>query len=288
MCFDTEYQLRRQLKEAKEQGMPAEEVEKIEEQLRKIFNGNNFRSNGELDLPVYYHVSGTDHPLMVSLTNQGMILAEWGFISSLARSIEDVYDNYDKPWMNSLNVVSETMFEKKTFKDSAYNRRCVVSLDSYYEHHHATGKTYPFRIMQKENKPLWIAAVYNKGELLDPESGEIISKTSLGFLTCKANEAIARIHNNPAMVKRNGHRMLVILEQHQIKDYLQANPLEKSVEFEEKILSLCQPYPENNLSFHTTRNLRHRKEMPYVGNVSEVREPFVWPELMLDRNNVPF
>ena len=98
-------------------------------------------------------------------------------------------------------------------------------------------------------------------------------------------------HNNPAMVKRSGHRMLVILEESNISDYLQpypfelkakADPIEENI-FQQEVLSVCQPIDEGKLEFHSVKNLRDRKLMPYVGNVPEITEPYIWPDLDYSR-----
>jgi len=63
----------------------------------------------------------------------------------------------------TLNAPSETMFEKNTYKQSAKNKRCVIYIDGFYEHHHFKGKTYPFSIYRSDGEPMAFA-VKDRGE----------------------------------------------------------------------------------------------------------------------------
>ncbi len=240
-------------------------------------------------LPVYHHVSGYSHPLKVvfsSLQPFQAEVAEWGLTAPWVKTKKEAYD-FKKPANNCLNAQAAGMFEKSTFKYAAKYGRCVVSIDSYYEHHKANGKTYPFRIFKKDGSPLYIAAISSRTKYVDEATGEEITKTTVATLTTSANVTLARIHNEPATLATSGHRMLVILDEEQIGPFLEPYPYtpgengdpQVEKDFQEKILSLCVPYDERKLGYYSVRNLRQRKDMPYVGNTPEIKEEFKWPDL---------
>lgn len=298
MCYDKEYQLRRQLKNAVKDGLADESIHEILEDLAHL-TGHNYSDHTAPNsinweaLPRYYHVSGFSHPPLIAhgaLHPSRAVVAEWGFVPSWVKNESDAYDPRS-PYNNNLNVQSKTMFEKKAFAKAARYGRCIVYIDAYYESHHYKGKTYPFRIARKDGRPLIIAAICRRSRFVNRDTGEEITKNTLATLTCSANGLISKIHNNPAMVKRSGHRMLVILEEANIADYLQpypfginekADPLEENI-FQQEVLSVCQPIDENQLEFHSVKNLRDRKLMPYMGNVPEITEPYIWPDLDYSR-----
>ena len=284
MCNDEEYKLRRQLDAAIRFGASDEEIEfltkKILDFKRPIEREIDTPTDGEDILPVYHHVSGFSHPIKVVFSSVKPFkaeVAEWGFVPPWVKTVKEAMDPR-KPYNNSLNAQSAGIFEKKTFVAAAKYGRCVVSIDAYYEHHQYNGKTYPFRIFRKDGKPLLIAAISNKNKLLDEETGEIIEKITVATLTTSANPTMARIHNNPATLKTAGHRMLVILDEENVGAYLA--PYNKSNEeaFQYKILDLCVPYDETKLGYYSVRNLRSRKDMPYIGNVPEIAEPYEWAD----------
>jgi hypothetical protein len=76
----------------------------------------------------------------------------------------------------------------------------------------------------------------------------------------------------------------MILDESMIEAYLKsypdssADPVESQL-FEKEIQSICLPYPEELLAYHTVRNLRPRKDMSYLGNVPEIAAEYHWPEL---------
>jgi len=291
MCYDKEYQLQSQLKRAYHSGMDESAIQKLIKEIETITGrpviGNDI---DEMELPGYFHVSGFAHPPMIvypSLQPQKAAVAEWGFVPNWVKKKKEAYDPAS-PYNNNLNAQSQTMFEKRAFGKAARYGRCVVQIDAYYESHHYKGKTYPFRIYKKDGSPMLIAAICRKARFVDEETGEEIVKNVLATLTCEANDKLAKIHNNPTMLKRgNGHRMLVILDEEQTNQYLQPYPTPPGQQgdpaaeklFQDEIKHLCTAYPSELLDFHSVRNLRDRKDYPYIGNVPEIREEFIWPEM---------
>lgn len=305
MCYDAAYMIARQIKEAIHNGAPQEDINDLKRQLGVLIDERHLDPDKILPLieedededlggeqrpwPEFHHVNGFSHPPIVIYTGTSPLktgVAEWGFIPFWVKTIKEATDPR-KPYNNNLNAQSATIFEKKGFAPAAKYGRCVVLLDAYYEHHNYKSKTYPFRIYRADKEPLYVAGIYTRNTLIDEDTGEEIIKNTMATLTCEANPMLAKIHNNPAMVKRTGHRMLVILDKEQLGDYLRPYPVPKGQKrdpaeeklFQESILELCRPYDQDKLTFHTVRNLRQRKDMDYLGNVPEIAQEYKWEQL---------
>jgi putative SOS response-associated peptidase YedK len=294
MCYDAQYLIKRQLREAERRGTPLSDLDELWNELKRISTDPILQKtepghwkDDKNRLGDYYHVSGFQHPYAVIMTGTQATevkLAKWGLIPFWVKSITEAYD-FRKPYNCNLNAQVETFLEKKAFSNAAKYKRCVIQVDAYYENHHANKTTYPFRIAHK-NGPLWLAAVYETNKLLDTESGELFSMNSFAILTTRANRTLSRIHNNPKMVNRTGHRMLGILEEDQLSAYLKnfpgdTDPLEIKI-FEQEMKELIQPYEDDKLVYHPVRNLRPRKNQSYIGNVPEITKEYHWPDLDLE------
>ena len=245
---------------------------KLESQLRRAKRFNDQRWIMELEeklIPYevqdYYHVSGYTHPKLLIYTNDKPYvptLSIWGLVPHWVKN----NDQRLKFWNNTLNARGETVFEKPSFRDSAKNKRCILHLDGFYEHHHFNGKTYPFFIASKDNIPLSVAGLWS--EWVDKETGEILNTFTI--VTTKANSLMGKIHNNPKLVES---RMPVILREE--TEDLWLGPINNERQRKE-IINLIQPYPENKLKAHTVRRLRGKAA---VGNVPEASTNFKYNEL---------
>lgn len=96
-----------------------------------------------------------------------------------------------------INARAETAEEKKLFKDSLLNRRCVIPSTGFYEWDKSKQK-YLFNL--PESRILYMAGFYN---FFKDEPRFII-------LTTSANSSVSSIH----------HRMPVVLEKQQIEDWI--------------------------------------------------------------------
>ena len=300
MCYDKEAHLRSQIKRAIHDQLPEETIDEMKRELWILTGEPYYEPDGELDSDVdewpgleefdYYHVSGFSRPaelVYTSINPVAPVFAYWGFIGQWVDYVEDMFERKSN---FNLNAQSANMFKSRNFGNAAKWGRCVVMIDAYYESHHYKRKTYPFRIYRKDKKPMFIASIYHKNIMKD-EDGMQHEFNTFAMLTCKANGSLARIHNNPEMVERTGHRMLCILKEEDIDKYLKPYPVEQGEDidpkeaklFHEEILSVCQPYPEELLDFHSVLNIKNRKEMPYIGNVPEITQEYTWEDLDYSR-----
>ena len=252
MCYDIKASLESQLRRAEfisDEAM----IKELREKLKPFIESQ------------LYHASGYAHPkTLIYADNEPFlpIVSVWGLIPHWVK------DNKQRMqfWNNTLNARGETIFEKPSFRDSAKNKRCIIVLDGFYEHHHFEGKTYPFLIQKKSKEPITVAGLWS--EWLDKETGEIIN--SFTIVTTKAHELLAKIHNNPKLAEP---RMPVILPDTEIEQWLQ--PIDS--EADKKIIeNLVRAYPAEDLEAYTVHKLRGKNAL---GNVPEATEAFEYEEL---------
>ena len=254
MCYDIKTSLETQLKRAKRFNDELA-IKEIEEKLLPY-----------LDLPLY-HASGYSHPKLLIYTNDSPhipIIASWGLVPHWVK------DNVQrkKIWNNTLNARGETIFEKPSFRDSAKNKRCLIYVDGFYEHHHFKGKTYPFYIKQKNREPIILGGLWS--EWVDIETGEILNTFSI--VTTKGNSLLAKIHNNPKLA---GPRMPLIFDEEIAKSWLEVD-LKNSLDIK-SLQELIQPFPYGELESHTVSRLRGKQ---YIGNIEEISKPFIYEDLV--------
>lgn len=252
MCYDIKASLEAQLKRARHYGNE-KAIEEIIEKLAPY-----------ADLPSF-HVSGFSHPRLFIYPDKTPFepqLAYWGLIPPWIKDRAQV----KKYWNNTLNARGETIFEKPSFRDAAKKRRCLLSVDGFFEHHHYRGKTYPFYVYNMDRSPINLAALWS--EWLDKSTGELVHTFTI--VTTKANALMKKIHNNPKLKEA---RMPVILNEESAQKWL------KPVESQEDIAALKNlilPYSENKLRAHTVQKLRGKE---YPGNKKSITEKVSYEEL---------
>lgn len=253
MCYDKAYLTKKKDFYANRIGNSADEVNYQKDQLTK------------LNLQATYHVSGFDHPLVpvITDTKKTIELYSWGLIPSWIKNPMEVV----KISNSTINARAETMFEKPAFREPARSQRCLVLVDGFFEHHHQNGKTFPYHIKLKNDKPMILAGLWD--EWTDSSSG--IARRTYTIVTTKANPTMTRIHNNPKASE--GPRMPLILPQGLVIDWLK--PINDKVD-KDFIETLIQPYDENELETFTVKRLRGKEA---IGNIPEALNSFRYPEL---------
>jgi putative SOS response-associated peptidase YedK len=255
MCYDIKASLESQLRRA-QLCSDEEAVKDLLEKMRPFIEKN------------LYHASGYAHPKTLIYTNKEPflpVISVWGLIPHWVKE----HKQRKQIWNNTINARGETIFDKPSFKESAKTKRCIIILDAFYEHHHYKGKTYPFLIQKKSQEPLPVAGLWS--EWLDKETGEIIN--SFTIITTKANELLAKIHNNPRLKEP---RMPVILHEETINDWLQPINNETDRKYIEELLTA---YSTDELEAYTVPRLRGKNAL---GNVPETTQKIDYKELKLD------
>ena len=238
MCYDINAQLDSQLKRARRDG-DEHAIREIKQKLAR-----------ETDLPIF-HSSGFDHPKLLIYTNESPfvpVVSQWGLVP------DGVYDKKDI-WNKTLNARGETIFKLPSFRLSAKNKRCLVYIDGFFEHHHHGKETYPYFISRKDNKPIALAGLWNESD----DTGELLNTFTI--VTTVGNPMLSEIHNNP---KAKGPRMPVMLPEELEDKWLMETEREKLEE-------LIKPYPDTELQAHTVGKIRGKHA---IGNVPEVTEVF--------------
>ena len=208
-----------------------------------------------------YHADGFSHRAMPVITADKpaeIQLYHWGLIPHWVKDRESAKQLSNQ----TLNAVSETVYEKPSFKAYRPKKRCLVLADGFFEWMHAGKNKYPHYIYLNDHQPFAFAGIYS--HWADKETGEIIKTYSI--LTTAANDLMAKIHN----VKK---RMPVILKPEDEQKWLEQDLPQG------EIVNLLQPLDSKLLAAHTISKLiTSRSENP---DQEKVLEPFTYPELAM-------
>lgn len=240
MCYDIKANLAAQLKRAKQNNDEAA-IAEIEKKLM-----------AKTDLPIH-HATGFNHPKLLIYTNQSPkipVVATWGLVPNWTKNELDK----EKIWQKTLNARSETIFEKPAFKESAKNKRCLIYVDGFYEHHYHLKKTYPHYVYHANNEPLIFAGLWDNWK--SPQTKESLKTFSI--LTTKGEGLMAEIHNNPKLKEA---RMPLMLTEELANNWLSDQP-----DLIEKALN---HHAADNLKAHPVKAIKGKNA---TGNRPEASE----------------
>ncbi len=256
MCYDVNFLTKNKIKYARRFADSEKDIKDLEEQLKKL---------GERIGP-HYHASGFEHPDLPVITNENpreIQLLNWGLIPSWTKDVQSAVEISNR----TLNARSETMFEKPAYKESSLERRCLVIVDGFFEHHWKNGKSYPYHIFLKDGDPMALGGIWSIWK--DRVSG--LYRKTFSIVTTKANSLLNRIHNNPKA--SIGPRMPLIIPKELEKDWLgtTADPVTKDI-----IGSLIAPFDAEQMDSYTVPRLRGKLA---IGNSPQAVEHFDYDEL---------
>lgn len=210
----------------------------------------------------YHHVSGYAHPNIPIYTSENPYhpkLQTWGLIPFWVKDEASAISIKNK----TLNARIESIFEKPSFRESAKNKRCLIFVDGFYEHHHFKGKAYPYFIHNENDASICIAGIWD--EWINKENGEIYRGFSL--VTTSGKGIMKQIHNNPKLPEA---RMPLILNTNEEEDWLYNTN-------EIKILdNFINSKKITKLKAHTVLPLRGKNSL---GNVPESSNNFQYSDL---------
>ncbi len=127
-------------------------------------------------------------PVMV-IKNEGKMkttFMTWGFISPWAK------DPFDKKIPKPFNARSETVEEKKLFRESWKNKRCLIPASGFLEK--------KYRIRKENFETFWLGGIWSKWTLSDGSEIE-----SFCILTTRANDLIKPLNHRMPVVVPNGY-----------------------------------------------------------------------------------
>jgi putative SOS response-associated peptidase YedK len=196
-------------------------------------------------------------PVITNNNLQNIQQLRWGLIPSWIKTPEEA----KKISTLTINAVSETAFDKPSFRNSISKKRCLIPSTGFFEWQTIKSIKYPYFITLKDQPIFSMAGLWE--EWTDTNTGEIINTFSI--LTTNANPFMEKIHNTKK-------RMPVILPEDIEMEWLN-NDLKK-----DDILSLCKPIDNKLMNAITISKLVSSKT-EYT-NQPEVQNEFNYPELL--------
>ncbi len=173
------------------------------------------------NLPRYNVAPGTN---IISLISDGKKYRigelKWGFIPKFKT---------EKP-LKIINAQAESIFLKPIFRESAYNRRCIIIADSFYEWNKYDKADFPRRIMKKDNQPFSMAGIWNSSLVNNKKV------YSVAIITVAANELLNQIHS----------RMPAILDEESEAIWLDSNIKDKNT-----LSNALLKYPSEKLKMYS-------------------------------------
>jgi len=200
-----------------------------------------------------YHTTGFDHqdiPVITSDNPEVLQFFTWGLIPAWVRDPIKAEQLSHK----TLNARGEEMFEKASYKSAALNRRCLVVVDGFFEHHHKGSKTFPYFIKPKADITFTMAGLWEEWRYED------LKRSTCTIVTTEGNTLLSQIHNNP---KLKGPRMPLILDKNQEKIWLN-----EDLDIPE-IKDMVKPFPDDFMTAHPVARLRGKS----AGNTNR---PDIW------------
>lgn len=191
-------------------------MQKYEERYKHALPDDLSQKNTVADVLPYYFVSGFSHPQLPLITAAGIQTASWGLIPFWIKDKKSALEIRGK----TLNAVSETIFEKPSFRHRIQNGRALLGVNGFFEWRSLREKKYPYFIRLKNTNIFSLACIYDSWA--DKETGEITQ--SFSILTTSANSLMEQIHNEKK-------RMPVIIsldhEKHWLDPALTSTDLQK-------------------------------------------------------------
>lgn len=214
--------------------------------------------------PSYYE-NGFDFkagPVITSDRPKEFQMMHWGFIPWWVKSVQEA----TAMRLRTLNCISEEMYDKPAFKDSAKEgKRCLIPCTGFFEWRWFKGGKikYPYFVRHKAEKIFSIAGLYSTWN--DKSTGEVHDTYSV--LTTRANALMEKIHNSRK-------RMPVVLVREYEKDWLNPHLTREDVN------ALCEPIADEALEAYTISKMITDRKIEDK-NRPEISRPFEYPELAL-------
>ncbi|MBU3013963.1 SOS response-associated peptidase [Poseidonibacter lekithochrous] len=162
-------------------------------------------------------------PIPALLNNGNYLYAHFGYLPSWASS---------KTSMN-INARSESIYEKKTFRESFKYRRCIIPINGFYEWEKDDKEKIPYLVSDLKNNYLALAGIWD--EYFDEQLNMKI--VTIALITCDANEKLGEIH----------HRMPIVLEKKDFTTWLKSEDIKE-------VNSLFKIYPNEKIDIYEVTN----------------------------------
>lgn len=220
----------------------------VEKKAKEVIREQLKKSGVQMDLDFedYFLVSGFAHPKLPIIKQGTITLSEWGLIPSFVYSEEMAADIRTK----TLNARSDTIHEKRSYKEAIRSQRCVLVVDGFFEWRHETKKI-PYYIYPADKTVFYIGCIYNAW--VNKVTGELHDTFSI--ITTDANPLMAHIHNSKK-------RMPLLLDKTNINDWINpSTPLSQ-------INNMMKPFDETGMKAYPisqyANNPRNNRNVPEI------------------------
>lgn len=183
--------------------------------------------------PKFRFANGFEHPKMPILTSECFENFNWGLVPSWTKSFADALQIRKQ----TLNAVSETVFEKPSFKASIKSKRCAIPAAGFFEYRHVGKLTFPYFISHSDDHVFWFAGIYNTCTIGSDNFN------TFSILTTEANKLMTKIHNTKK-------RMPLILNDDDVSKWLDPKLTEPEIQ------RLCLPFSDDFMKAHTINRLK--------------------------------
>ncbi|MBS1543609.1 MAG: SOS response-associated peptidase [Bacteroidetes bacterium] len=201
-------------------------------------------------------------PLLTAEQPGEFQMMNWGFIPWWIKSVPEAI----QVRLKTLNCISEEMWDKPAFRDSAREgRRCLIPCTGFYEWRWFNGGKvkYPYFVSVR-NEPIFsLAGLWSSWT--DKTTEEI--RYTYTVLTTRANTLMEKIHNSKK-------RMPVIIPREYERDWL--NPSLKP----EDVNAFCEPAANDTLEAWTISKMITDRKVEDKDR-PEICQKFEYPELAL-------
>lgn len=181
-----------------------------------------YRLSSSPDLPPRYNIAPSQQIAVVRQQNGGdreLTFLQWGLIPSWSKDPAIGY--------KMINVRSETVHEKPSFKQVFLARRCIIPASGFYEWEKVGKEKVPHYIHLRDGDVMSLAGLWERWK--SPEGKELETCT---ILTTAANSLIKNVHD----------RMPVIL--HRAESDIWLN---REIDDINRLTELFHPYPSDQL-----------------------------------------
>lgn len=231
----------------------------------KRYGNKEIWDKAKLKSPSMFHLNGFEEPNLPVITGEqtGEVqFFHWAFVPMVYAPKMN-----GRP-MNTLNARNDKIFtDKSIYKKSAEQKRCLVALDGFFDHHKKDGVAYPYYIQLKTKEPMMVGGLWQS--FINEEDEIEINTVTL--VTGPANKEMAWIHNEPAHSPES--RMIFVVDKSNDDAWLNGTP--------EQAEQLITPLPDDSLDYHPCKPIKANKKLKrtYLGNKPEIQERHYYPEL---------
>jgi len=162
-------------------------------------------------------------PIPALLNNGNYLYTHFGYLPSWASS---------KSSMN-INARSESIYEKKTFRESFRFRRCIIPINGFFEWKVEDKEKTPYFVKDSSKEYMALAGIWDEYF----EESLNMNIVTVALITCDANEKLGEIH----------HRMPVVLDKKDFNTWLKSDDIVE-------VNKLFNIYPSDKLELFEVTN----------------------------------